>query len=243
MRGLALIAMLMAEAAGAEILSARYMEPTGVYGHGAIPGGEYGGLEVRLSPDRVLGVGTYDNVYEDTKPRLADLDGDGTVELVTVISYFDRGAAIRVFDEVDSPDHPLGTTLGVVAETAPIGRRYRWLSIAGIADFDGNGRMDIAYVDRPHLAKELVIVEARGSGPGLTLHETARVSGLTNHHLGSPVIEGGVRVCDGMYPVILTADAKWKNVVENRLSGGEIVSTPVAPYTGPDSFAPFLDCD
>lgn len=213
------LAALFASVAGAEITGADYAMPTTAYGHGALPGGEYAGIEFRLAPDRVIGAGTYRNVYEDTVPRLVDLDGDGTPEVVTVISYFDSGAAIRIWDEVPSAEHPAGTTVAVVAETAPIGQRHRWLAIAGIADLDGDGRVEIAYVDRPHLARILRIVEVVPEAGGWQLTQQAAFEGLTNHRFGVREIEGGVVEC-GAGPELRLASGDWRRIIGVRFAGG-----------------------
>jgi hypothetical protein len=70
----------------------------------------------------------------------------------------------------------------------------------------------------------------------------ASAAGLSNHRYGAEMIEGGLRACPGTAPVIVTADAEWREIVETRLEAGRLVSTPVAPYEGPGSFAPLLAC-
>ncbi|MEJ6398313.1 VCBS repeat-containing protein [Yoonia sp. 208BN28-4] len=235
-----LLAVGLAGPATAEVLGARYESPTDVYGHGAVDGGEYAALTFRLSDGRELSAGTFRTVYEDTAPRLVDLDLDGSPEVVTVVSYFDAGAAIRIWDEIPSADHPEGTTMAVVAETAPIGTRHRWLAIAGAADLDGDGRIEIAYVDRPHLAKVLRIVEVRAAADGWSLVEEAAATGFTNHKYRDPNIEGGVRLCNT--PEIITASADWTRVQASRLVNGAIVTRDVGPYTGPQSMTEQLDC-
>lgn len=218
-----------------EITSARYIEPTDAYGHGAVAQGEYAALEVTFSDGTRRTVRWGDAVFEDTAPRLHDFDGDGGAEVITVVSDFNRGARVQLFKANGRRAFPRRAN-------APIGSRNRWLAIAGIADFDGDGVEEIAYVDRPHLAKELVLLSVDVTTPAFTLSEMARVRGLTNHHLGSAVIEGGVRHCAGTAPVVLTADGDWSHIMETQVSGGVLVSTPVARYEGASGFAPYLRC-
>lgn len=222
--GVALVlGLALAPAARAEITGARYADPSVAYGHGAVANGEYDTLVIET--DHATYRLSHENaVFEDTAPRLVDLDGDGSAEVIAVSSGFTTGAAILIFDE---------TADGITqrAQTDPIGRRNRWLAIAGIADLDGDGRMEIAYVDRPHLAKVLRVIEV---GPGFALRDEAAASGFTNHHLGSPVIEGGIMDC-GQGPEILTADADWRRVMATRLDGHALVSRDLGAYSGPAS--------
>ena len=117
---------------------------------------------------------------------------------------------------------------GMAAETAPIGTRNRWLAIAGIADLDGDGRIEIAYVDRPHLARVLRVLEV---GPGFALREEASAGGHTNHRFGDGFIEGGVSDC-GAGPEVLTADPGWSQVQGTRLVDGALVTRDLGPYSG-----------
>jgi hypothetical protein len=217
---------LMAGPAGAEITGARYAEPTSAYGHGAVAGGEYARLIVEKAQDS-HGVTWENAVFEDTAPRLADLDGDGTLEVVAVVSGFRTGARVQVVDLVNGRP-------AAVASTAPIGRRHRWLAIAGIADLDGDGRSEVAYVDRPHLARTLRVVEVHRSGEAWQITEEAAAPGHTNHRYGAPDIEGGVFDC-GEGPEIITADADWTRVQATRLKDGALTTRDLGAYTSPDS--------
>lgn len=219
----------------ATISGAHYAAPTEVYGHGAVANGEFARLVVTLDDGTTLEASFKKSVFEDTAPRLHDFNGDGAPEVVTVVSGFVTGAWVQVWFLDDQ------ARLIPAKASAPIGQRHRWLAIAGIADFDGDGVEEIAYVDRPHLNKELVLLPVDLTGEGM-LVPLARRSGLTNHHLGAAEIEGGVRDCADEPPVILTADADWTQVVETRWQDGELVATPLGPYEGPGSFAPFLTC-
>ena len=233
------LAVLWPGLAFADITGARYDLPTDVYGHGALPGGEFAGITFFLTGDREIGATLFEAVYEDTAPRLVDLNGDGAPEVVTVRSSFTEGAAIRIWGTIPAPEGTGPEVMAVLAETAPIGQRHRWLAIAGIADLDGDGRMDIAFVDRPHLARTLRIVTVDPDPAGWRMTEIASAEGHTNHHFGSPVIEGGLRACDR---AIVTASADWSRVLVSRLDGGAIVTQDAGPYTGPDSMTAATVC-
>lgn len=229
-------ALIAAPVLAQNIVSAQYLEPTNVYGHGALQDGEYARLQVGLSDGTNLSLTYDDAVFEDTAPRLHDFDKDGAPEVVTVVSTFDTGARIQIFTLHKGVLVPFASNL-------PIGTRNRWLAIAGIADFNNDGIDEIAYVDRPHFAKVLRILPVSVEVTGGALSEVASKTGLTNHHLGSAMIEGGVRDCEGQIPVILTANSNWQTIVETQLQDGTLHSTSVAPYVGPDSFTRFLTCD
>ena len=83
-----------------------------------------------------------------------------------------------------------GGDLRLVAATPNIGQRNRWLAPVAAADLDGDGATEIAYVDRPHLARRLRIWRFEGG----SLTEIAALPGLTNHRIGEAFITGGLRV-------------------------------------------------
>jgi FG-GAP-like repeat len=140
------------------------------------------------------------HVFEDIAPRLADLNGDGGNEVIVVRSGVQSGAQLTVYGVK-------GDSFGLMAATKPLGR-HRWLAPAGIADFDGNGSPEIAYVDRPHLVADLVYVRLEGD----ILHEVARVHGVTNHRIGDDFMSGGVRDC-GAGPEVVVASADWSRLL------------------------------
>ncbi len=115
-------------------------------------------------------------VFEDRFVRLADLDGDGTDEIIVVKSYLSKGAALAVFEL--APDG-----LKIVDETPAIGRAHRWLNPAGIADYDGDERNEIAIVVTPHIGGRL---EFWGFRDGKLIRK-AHLNGFSNHVVGSRV--------------------------------------------------------
>lgn len=114
------------------------------------------------------------SVFEDRQPRLADIDGDGRDEIVLVRSYAGRGAALAVVGVV-------GDALRIVAETPPTGTAHTWINPAGIADFDGDGKLDIAFVQMPHALGRLRVWTLRAG----KLVEIASLPDTSNHVAGS----------------------------------------------------------
>lgn len=222
--GAACMAVAQIPGSAPQILSARYDEPTTRYPHGALGDDvEWGALVLSVDTcppcagltveDVVLRLPER-RVFEDTEPRLFDLDGDGSHEVVVVESDAQFGARLAVYNQD-----------GLVAATEFIGRRNRWLAPLGAWDLDGDGRVEIAFVDRPHLARVLRVF---AFGPeGLT--EVARAEGHTNHRFGDPEIEGGIADC-GLGPEMLTADPGWTRVQGTRLVAGDLVTRDLGPY-------------
>ena len=78
--------------------------------------------EAKPVPTKVTAVAAGpDAVFEDLEPRLADLDRDGTPEIIVVRSYFERGSALAVVGKKDG-------AWAVIAETPPVGQPHRWLT-------------------------------------------------------------------------------------------------------------------
>ncbi len=167
-----------------------------------------------------------DHVFEDLAPRIWDVTGDGTPEVVVVLTSVTQGASLAIY-----------TLDAMLARTPFIGRKNRWLAPVAAGDLDGDGQIEIAYVDRPHLAKTLRLWRLQGS----ELVEIANIDGLTNHRIGDAFIQGGLRDC-GNGPELITADADWRNIMATRFDGADLTSTAIKPYSGQSSMTDVLDC-
>lgn len=223
-------AFLSGQAMAEGVVSAQYDAPTTRYAHGILGDAiEHGALVVQTTKGRRLRfVLPQSRVFEDTEPRVVDVDGDGEAEVVVVETDARRGARLAIYG-VD----------GLIAANAYIGRSNRWLAPVGIAaaDLDGDGIVELAYVDRPHLAKILKIYKYQDRA--LTL--VASFPGVTNHRIGERDIAGGIRDC-GAGPEMVVADAGWTEVLALRFDGTNVHRKSLGPHKGRDSFARAMDC-
>ncbi|SFJ04411.1 FG-GAP repeat domain-containing protein [Jannaschia pohangensis] len=216
--------------------AAWYRDPTDIYGHGIMGNIPDALTLVVASPRSANSCGVFSvaagdgHVFEDTAPRLVDVTGDGIPEVIAVRSSVTQGAQLVVYAE--GPED----RLTVLAETPYIGRRNRWLAPAAWADLDGDGAVEIAFVDRPHLAKTLRIW--RFSDGALT--EVAAASGVTNHRIGDEIIHGGLRTCDGG-PEMILASADWTEVLALRFDGREIKARRLGTNT-PTAMQEAMNC-
>ncbi|ROU00245.1 FG-GAP repeat domain-containing protein [Histidinibacterium lentulum] len=230
----ALTAVVWAGAAAAEaapgVVAAEYLEPTDRYPHGVLGDDlEWGALRlVRGDGSAVVLRLPEARVFEDTAPRVEDVTGDGRAEVVVVESDAELGARLAIYDGAGD----------LLAATPHIGTRFRWLAPVGIADLDGDGHVEIAYVDRPHLAKVLRVWRVRGAG----LEEVGSAGGLTNHRIGEADIGGGLRLCGGRVEMI-TASADWARVIATRLTAdGRLESRDMGPHADRESLAAAMRC-
>lgn len=172
----------VATAASGDIRRAWYGRPTDRYGHGvlgdAIEGGSLvvettDGTRVELVLDEAL-------VFEDITPRIVDLDGDGSNEVVTIRASQTGGAAVALYGL-------RGAELSEIAASAEIGRPNRWLNIAAIVPAQVAGEMSngstIVGVRTPHIGGRLFFLTMATDG---TVRERSDVTrGLSNHVVGS----------------------------------------------------------
>ncbi|MEB8432656.1 VCBS repeat-containing protein [Cocleimonas sp. KMM 6892] len=227
--------LVVSDAAKSGIQSAWYDEATTRYAHGVLGDAiEAAALHAKTVDGKTLSISLETaQVFEDINPRLADIDGDGRNEIITIRSHKQKGAQIAVYGIREASSN----TLSVIASTPYIGQSHRWLAPVGIADFDNDGAMDIAYIDRPHLARILRVWSYRHG----SLQQTAQKSGLTNHKIGNAYITGGVQRC-GNQSSMITVDSSWERIIKTTLKNGELTSEDIGPYTGRASATAALTC-
>lgn len=160
-----------------DIAKAWLIAPTARYPH-FVRGQEYepSGLRVVSAKGRVITLMLGENfVFEDRIARLADLDGDGRDEIIVVLTSSERGSALAAYALE-------GGQLVLKARTPFIGMAFRWLNPAGIADYDGDGQLDVALVQKPHLSKQFEIWTIENG----TFVRFASVPDISNHRNGAP---------------------------------------------------------
>jgi hypothetical protein len=213
----------------APLKSARYVDPTTRYQHGVLGDAiEHGALELRYDggnkPHLIRLPET--RVFEDTEPRMVDVDGDGQREVVVVESHQNQGARLAIYNGA-----------GLIAATPYIGQRNRWLAPVGVADLDGDGLIELAYVDRPHLAKILRVWRFEEG----ELTQISALDGVSNHRIGERNIAGGLRDC-GSGAEMIVARADWQRLMAVTFDGSALTAREIGPHKGRASFADALAC-
>lgn len=161
---------------GNDIAEAWLAEPTDRLRHGVLGDSlEARAVRVRTRSGEVL---TYrltgQAVFEDLYPRVHDIDNDGRDEVLLVESRQFAGSNVIALGV-------RGGQLVALAETEPIGEPSRWLNPVGVADVDGDGRLELLVVLTPHIGGTLVAYRFDGAGFRLVY----RIGGVSNHAIGS----------------------------------------------------------
>ena len=158
-------------------------------------------------------------VFEDLTVRLADLDGDGRDEIIVIESDAVRGAATVVLGLRDSG-------LVELARSPYAGSTFLWLNPVGVADFDSDGKLDIASVITPHIGGILTLYHYRPP----KLEPFARAMDTSNHRMGDPEQDLAVIVeLPGVRPTIIVPDMglkalhalRWEASTNSSTSAGE----------------------
>lgn len=152
----------------------------------------------------------FNRVFEDRVPRLVDLDGDGRDEIILIESDALRGSATVVYG-VEITKLANGavkkTRLVERARSAQTGSTFRWLNPVGAADFDGDGKLDIASVITPHIGGLLTLYHYAPP----KLEPFAQAMDTSNHRMGD--LEQQVAVIveqKGLLPTVIVPDMQLK---------------------------------
>jgi len=175
-------------------------------------------------------------VFEDVAPRFWDVTGDGRPEVVLVESDAQRGARLTVWT-LRAPGAQAGHLIRRLASSDFIGTRFRWLAPVGMADFTGDGRPEIAWVETPHLGRTLRLARLQGD----RLVPFAAHPGVTNHRIGDPFIAGGLRDCGAGIEIVL-ARADWSRAVALRFQKDRFVESDLGPIAGPEALSVHMAC-
>jgi hypothetical protein len=166
----------------------------------------------------------FNRVFEDLTVRLADLDGDGRDEMLVIESDALRGSSIVVLGLRAQPLVKTATkskntlTITEIARSAPTGGTFYWLNPIGVADFDGDGRLDIASVTTPHVGGTLSLYHYR---PPL-LEPFAKVMDVSNHRMGDAEQDLAVIVqLPGLRPTVIVPDMTLKALHALRWDASE----------------------
>lgn len=167
---------------GRDIRRAWLGSPTNRYAHAALGSRTHAAslhvLAATAAGDRELSLQLPDDrVFEDRLVRLADLDGDGRDEIIVVEAQEAKGAALVVF----SVQGPAAAPRLVERARSPHVGSMRWLNPVGVADFDGDGKLELVSVTTPHIGGVLTLY--RYDPPRLV--PLAGEGNVSNHRMGA----------------------------------------------------------
>jgi hypothetical protein len=162
-----------------DVAAAWYSAPTDRYPHAVLGDDiEGGALVVRTRAGRLLTTELDLSVFEDNTPRLADIDDDGRDEVWVVRSDMLSGARFEAYGIEDD-------VLVLRYSAQPIGIGFRWLNPIGVADFDGDGEKEVAYIETQHIGGIITILKPRSG----QLQAVATQGGYSTHAMGSPHLD------------------------------------------------------
>ncbi len=188
--------------------------PTERYGHAVLGDAiEASTVEVLAddgSTSTPIVIGAPD-VIEAVSPMLADVDEDGSDDVVLTLSNEESGARIAAFSLDGRP----------IAETDPIGTGNRWRNLLAVAPTGPGGEVEVIDVRTPHIGGILEFFRNDGDG-GFEL--VASASGYSTHSIGSRNLDLGIVTDadgDGRLDVLLSNEERNALAVVTRDEGAE----------------------
>jgi hypothetical protein len=158
------------------IRQAWFGRPTRRYAHGVLGDAiEAGSLVVVTSSgSRLEAILPEDQVFEDITPRIADLDGDGSNEVISIRSSTGGGAGVAIYGFA-------GGGLTLLGAGSENGRENRWLNIAGLVPRPDGG-LTLYGVRTPHIGGRLFSLDFRD---GTVSEHNNIATDVSNHIIGS----------------------------------------------------------
>ncbi len=194
---------------------AQYAQPTTRYTHGilgdTIEAGQLVVLRDGTSYTHTLGD---QYVFEDIKPRLFDVDSDGQLEMVTIRTHVTKGAGIMIYKIVNK-------ALTEFAWVEEIGIPFRWLNIAAIYDLDGDGTVELAWIQTPHIGGTLRVAGIQ-AGKLAVLAESSHYS---NHAIGERNLCLSVVTQTGNATTLYVPTQDRRQIAGFQFTGGSIQNT------------------
>lgn len=154
---------------------AQYTNPTTRYAHGILGDQIEAGQLVVVVDSQFYELTLSDEfVFEDIRPRLADVDQDGQLEFITIRTKINAGGGIAIYKVG-------GERLFEFAFVPEIGLSNRWLNIAAIDDLDEDGVVDLAWIQTPHIGGILKVAPIQ---PG-QIKSVVEARQYSNHVIGA----------------------------------------------------------
>ncbi|MGD9092010.1 MAG: hypothetical protein PVF74_04125 [Anaerolineales bacterium] len=150
--------------------------PTGRYDHGVLGDGLEASAVTIVETQPLPGVSRTiaippPAVIEGIAPIWADLNGDGSREIIITVSDGSRGARLVIFNEAGEQ----------ISSGEPIGRGYRWRNQLAVAPFSPGGELELVDVLTPHIGGSVEYFHLEGQ----SLELVAQIPGYTSHVMGS----------------------------------------------------------
>lgn len=157
-------------------------------------------------------------VFEGIAPFWADVNQDGSPDLVTTVSDFGVGAQLRVYNLDGS----------VLAQSDPIGQGNRWRHQLAFGAFGVDGALELVDVRTPHIGGIVEFFRLNGD----RLEIVASTTGYTSHIIGSRNLDMAVAGDfngDGQLEIVMPDQSRTRIAGLQRTADGvaEVWSLPL----------------